>query len=159
MTREEFNACMQQLLVFFRRPRSEGEIEDFKLYMDGLYSHLGPLRADLFHRTCFDMAGSMDKGEGKPEVARFKAIYASLVERERTEGKVIALPPAMTPEQNREVMVKAATMLSASGARMAMTRAAQLGITLLPEVVTILEAKIRSADTANPAIGQETKTS
>src|SRR5258707_13163272 len=52
MTRDEFNAAMQKILIFYQRPTSPDHIEDFRLNMNGLYVAMYPMEADLVDKTC-----------------------------------------------------------------------------------------------------------
>lgn len=150
MTRDEFNASMKQILVFFRRPRTEDEVTDFRLYMDGLYPQVSYMKAALFDRTCFELAGDLRDDDGKPRPARFQAIYAGLEERERNEGVVVGLAPAMTPEENLERMIQAAKLISPDGARASLALAAKMKLSLPPEVIAILEEKVPPAPSSSP---------
>lgn len=160
MTRDEFQMGMKEILVFYRAPRSPDEKTDFSLYMDGLFSQVSWMQAEPFRRVCFELAGELREDEKKPMTYRFKAAYARLEDEARRNLKLAGMPePTLTAQENREIMLQDARAASPNGARMALDRAAQLGTTLPPEVVEILEEKVRSGSATNIVVEQRIKTS
>lgn len=148
MTREEFNASMETVLAFYRRPRNAEDETEFRHYINTLYSLLRDWRADLFDRTCRELAMSLGPESKKPMGNEFKAVYIRLQETERSEiaarkvAEQVATAKPPTPEERLLSMLEEANGMKETGARFVLERAERMGLPLPGEVREILNAKL-----------------
>lgn len=149
MTRDQFNAAMEKILVFHRRPTSPDAIEDFRRYMDGLYGAMYAMEAGLFDQTCGELLKTLEPGHGKPWASQFWAVYHKL--SEALAVKTTTPTPRMSNGETHLWLIETAKRLRPSGARFVLEAVGKGRVSFPQDVIEILE-EIESQDAPIPLI-------
>lgn len=154
MTRDQFNAAMEKILVFYQRPTSPDAIEDFRSYMDGLYGAMYEMEAGLFGQTCAELVKTLARGQ-KPMPSQFWAVYHRVSEALAVRTQAPA--PRQDSGEAHLWMIETARRMGPSGALFVLEAVGKGRVTLPQDVIDILEDTL-SQDGAIPLVVVDTPT-
>lgn len=136
MTRDEFNRSMERVLVFYQRPRTPDQVQDFQGYMNVLFDDLRSITGELFEETTKELVRCLPRGQ-KPQPPQFWAIYHKIAEAK-------ALSTEQGPPKDHHGLARMtadAEKMGQQGAVFALQQADVRGIRLPPEIEEILLRK------------------
>lgn len=146
MTRDEFNRSMERVLVFYQRPRTPDQVQDFQGYMNVLFDDLRSIAGDLFEETTKELVRALPRGQ-KPQPPQFWAIYHKV-----SEARALATKQVAPQVDNRAIMLADAEKMGPEGAAFALQLAVARGIKLPQELEDRLLQKVMP-----PAEGEDSK--